>query len=402
MKIKEKLKNIFNRIKYGLILFACVVLIPSGTSYLYKQSYDNLLQMIVITTFGFGCILFEYYWRNKKNTNASGMEVSIHYYYLVVFLSSVLVCLFPMLSVLSWPFLVIALLFCLFSDTMQGIVSYALFLVIACQIKDCSVSVFSFYFICGMVVILLFGKMDKTFKIGLPFFISVCVFMLSSAANVVLFMDTTLTLEVLLLPVVNIFISLILMLVVLKAYNYLFYNKFRDKYLTINDTEYSVLVDVKKENPPLYFRAIHTSYLTGKFAVAFGLDEEAIKTASYYWKIVENKQRENKSKDFLTIGDSFDFPPKALELIKELMNTKKRYVTKEAVAVYMADTTISGLADAFKEDKNARIQYRSYFEKMFKEKMDNGFFDRCEFSVCELQRMKKMLIEEALYYDFLR
>lgn len=402
MKSENKLKRIWLKINFVVVLSACFVLLPTITSYLYHRNYENLLQMIVITMFGFGFIVFEYYWRNKKNINASGMDVPVKFYYWVVLASGVLVCAFPMMSVLSWPFLVIALLFCLFSDMLQGLLSYSLLLMVACQIKECSVSVFSFYFICGLVVILLFAKMDKSFKIGLPIFISLCVFMLSSVANVVLFMDTTITLEIMLLPIVNIFVSMILMLVVLKTYNYLFYNKFRDKYLTINDTEYVVLIDAKKEEPALYYRAIHTSYLTGKFAVEFGLDEEAIKTASYYWKIIEEKQRKGKSKNFMTENDAFDFPPKAKELVEELMNTKKKYVSKEAIAVYMADTTISSIIDIFKEDKNTRIQYRSFFEKMFKERMDNGFFDRCEFSIGELVRMKKMLIEEALYYDFLR
>ena len=48
------------------------------------------------------------------------------------------------------------------------------------------------------------------------------------------------------------------------------------------------------------------------------------------------------------------------------------------------------------------LDYNKIINTIFKKKLESGIIDNSSISFGELQEMKKILVEEKLYYDFLR
>ena len=68
----------------------------------------------------------------------------------------------------------------------------------------------------------------------------------------------------------------------------------------------------------------------------------------------------------------------------------------------LSDQVVTSILYLFTKDKDSQVDYHQLVEVLFKKKIENGFFLESDLTIKELYQMKKMLIEEKLYYDFLR
>lgn len=398
----NKSKRWLNTTGKAFLLMIVTIGFPMLSSYIMKMTRDKMVQLFIMCLIC-GCIvLFEYFIEDDSFLNGIGIKMNKRLFIPVYSLSMIITSFFPFLPVLAWPFLSLALLFCLYFSLPMSLLTYSIMLTSCSIVKGTDLSVFLLYFICGLIVIILFSKLDYDYKIGVPIFISLCTFIIGATANVTIFNDHSLDFETFFLPAVNIFVSIVLMITILKSYSALFMHKYRDCYMTINDTEFSLLSDLKKSDSKAYYRAIHTSYLTDKLGVKFNLNMDSIKTGSYYWKICENHMEEDRSMFLEKLQKEYHFPPDSILLINELLKSNHIIISKEAIIVFIADDIIDRLTKLFEKDKNIVIYYKQYFNTFFDDKMEEGFFNSCEFTMKDINTMKKIFIEEALYYDFLR
>ena len=372
-------------------LFALMVVLPTVSSLLYGKRLIEIFQMGVMSfIFFFVWVIMEL---NGKKENISGLNIPIPYPVFVIAYAgvSILAVTLPLMSALVWPVAFVALVLIYFTDYTHSLLFLGQFLCVASLLKGCDVNLYMCHLLTGLVVIALFSQVDESYKVWGYFIISVLTGFVSLSVNELLFYSTEFKWEDYLLPLLSFFLNVVLMLILLKVYSLFSFQRLKDWYLTVNDTEYAILSKAKEENPKSYYLAIHTSYLSDKMCKAFDLDKDVVKTASYYWRLMENARDKT----------DYTFPEEAMNLLKELMSHKKP-TSREAVAVFVSDEIIRDLMRLFEKDSQIKMNYKTYFDTYFEEKFMSGFFNSCDYSLKELYAMKKILTDEGLYYDFLR
>ena len=102
------------------------------------------------------------------------------------------------------------------------------------------------------------------------------------------------------------------------------------------------------------------------------------------------------------ILEEHSFPEKVCDILKEYLDRKEAIVSKETVVLLFADTIISSICYLFEKDKEVQIDYEKLIPAVFKKKEESGIIKYSNITLRELEEMKKILLEEKLYYDFLR
>ena len=171
--------------------------------------------------------------------------------------------------------------------------------------------------------------------------------------------------------------------------------------MDINDPECPLIIELKNFSKDEYYHAVHTAYLCDRIAKRLFLDEDATKAAGYYHKIglIKGVNDWNNVDEILKENN---FPEKVYEILKEYLDGKEAIVSKETVVLLFADTIISSICYLFAKDNKAKIDYDKLIPAIFKKKEESGILKHSNITLRELEEMKKILLEEKLYYDFLR
>lgn len=300
----------------------------------------------------------------------------------------------------GWPFLVVFVMMSLFCGFLPGICGGISFLTFSVLLSGADVGVFALYALTGLLGACLFSRLDEKYRIALPLFVSLSFLFAAETACVVLFANETLKWELFLIPALNVIISLILLLILLKVYSGMEIFKYRIKYLEINDQEFELLVNIKEKDKNAYYRAVHAAYFSERIAQALSLDADAAKTAAYYANAgILYKEPEKDLEDAFV---SYGFPPYARQLLRELTGKNTGIRHKEAAVVYMADAVISSILYLFEKKQDTKTDYAAVIETVFQKKWESGSLKNSELTFAEWNRMKKIFKEEKLYYDFLR
>lgn len=300
----------------------------------------------------------------------------------------------------GWPFLVVFVMMSLFCGFLPGICGGVSFLTFSVLLSGADVGVFALYALTGLLGACLFSRLDEKYRIALPLFVSLSFLFAAETACVVLFANETLKWELFLIPALNVIISLILLLILLKVYSGMEIFKYRIKYLEINDQEFELLVNIKEKDKNAYYRAVHAAYFSERIAQALSLDADAAKTAAYYANAgILYKEPEKDLEDAFV---SYGFPPYARQLLRELTGKNTGIRHKEAAVVYMADAVISSILYLFEKKQDTKTDYAAVIETVFQKKWESGSLKNSELTFAEWNRMKKIFKEEKLYYDFLR
>lgn len=300
----------------------------------------------------------------------------------------------------GWPFLVVFVMMSLFCGFLPGICGGISFLTFSVLLSGADVGVFALYALTGLLGSCLFSRLDEKYRIALPLFVSLSFLFAAETACVVLFANETLKWELFLIPALNVIISLILLLILLKVYSGMEIFKYRIKYLEINDQEFELLVNIKEKDKNAYYRAVHAAYFSERIAQALSLDADAAKTAAYYANAgILYKEPEKDLEDAFV---SYGFPPYARQLLRELTGKNTGIRHKEAAVVYMADAVISSILYLFEKKQDTKTDYAAVIETVFQKKWESGSLKNSELTFAEWNRMKKIFKEEKLYYDFLR
>lgn len=382
------------------ILIVITVLLVTAEGFLKHAGGAELLRNAILAGTGafLNCFLFLSEKDRLSEKNASPARTSRFAISYGICLAVSLCCAF--LPPAGWPFLVVFVMMSLFCGFLPGICGGISFLTFSVLLAGADISIFALYVLTGLLGVCLFSRLDEKYRIALPLFVSLSFLFAAETACVVLFANETLKWELFLIPALNVIISLILLLILLKVYSGMEIFKYRIKYLEINDQEFELLVNIKEKDKNAYYRAVHAAYFSERIAQALSLDADAAKTAAYYANagIIYKEPEKDLEKEFVSYG----FPPYARQLLRELTGKNTGIRHKEAAVVYMADAVISSILYLFEKKQDTKTDYAAVIETVFQKKWESGSLKNSELTFAEWNRMKKIFKEEKLYYDFLR
>ncbi len=393
-----KNKNSFISIFLFIITGVCAY--SAGT--FYGKGQGEILRITIMALIGAGITIFLSAEGREKNSLL--YDNKEHFgrfagFYLIGLAGAVM---FPILPMYGWAYLVIFIVMALMSNPLIGMGAGSTFLVISVLLETGgSYNEFFMYFISGMAGAILFSYVDKAFRVGLPLLISLSIFIVSIAANYFLTVDIRLTFEVGFIMLANLLVCVLVLLVFLRYYSTAVVHKYRDKYMEINDPECPILVELKQKSKAEYYQAVHTAYLSDKIAKRLNLDNAKTKTCGYYHKIGILKG-ENSWDTILEVCNEYYFPPEAIALLKEYTDRETPLTSKEAIVVLFADTLVASILYLFSKNPKVEPDYNQIIDAIYQKKNETGILDKSKITMGELKEMKKLLLEEKLYYDFLR
>ena len=397
---KSKKQTVKRMLIFGImfILAGCITL---AGSLLYSKGTEVLIRNTVMVLAGTGIVIFAFTieeFNERFIYRNDGKYTRFAFMYLCGLIASVFL---PYLPVTGWPFLVIFVLLGVFSDGVTGLTAGSVCLLLSVNFAGGSFSVFWMYFISGVAGILVFGTLNDEFKVGIPMFISLLILTLCLTANVILLSSEQLSAAQFMIPAVNLIVCCILLLVSLKMFSTAVIHRNREKYMEINDPEFPLLVQLKDMSKEEYYHAIHTAYLSDRIARRLGLDDAAAKACAYYQRIGKLRG-DNTWGNVSAICNEYHFPPNTKKILKEFVDESEKIVSRETIVVLFADCIVSSIAYLFEKDPKAELDYAQLIDTVFRKKLETDELWGSEISLAQIHDMKKIFVEEKLYYDFLR
>lgn len=381
------------------------VAIPSVgvAAYLYEKSFRDIFILLMIVTACFGMTVFSFF--------QSSLFESLHYdngghllRFAIIFLMGVAAsCLLPILPEAGWVLPTLALALTLFSNTVTGLNAYAGFVSVCAYFASAEILTLLLYLLTGVIFAVLFERLNDDYRTGTPLASAMVIYIIELAAKIVFESHGTLNADVFVMPVINVFVTFILMLMVLRFYCAVVIDKEKGKYLHINDQEYELLAKYKEEDRQTYYNAIHTAYFAEKTARLLHMDVDVAKNGGYYHRIIVLEcRKQNKSLE--EICQENKFPPEAVTLLQEYTYKSRPMKMRETVAVYFADCVVSSImyliekGEAEKQDRD----YGKIATAIIRRKIGSGELNNSEISLSDLGGIEKIYTGEKLYYDFLR
>lgn len=384
-----------------IVMFLSTIIVVFLGSYIKGCNNVSIVRNTIMSGISVGIVLFLmeqtsiyscYDYDNDKHT----------YRFIVCYFIGLLLAVFcGFFPVSGWPYIAIFLLLTLFSNTLLGICTSFVFLMISLFISGASVDIFCLYGISGIACSCFFRKLDDSYKVIIPFFLSIMVLTLSLTANIVLFTNEKLGIELFFIPILNLFVSGLLLLIILKVFSTLVIFKYRNWYMEMNAPECELLVQLKDLSKEDYYKAVHTAYFCDRIAKKLSLDSEALKTCGYYHNIGIIK--ENKDLNAMNeIMENYNFPQPVIDILMDYLSKDKKIVKKETAVLLFADSIITAINYILSKDKNIKLDYDQIIETVFRKKMESEILSECNITLLDLRKMENCFKEEKLYYDFLR
>lgn len=395
----EKSKVIDRMQEAGILVLTAVI---SGiAAFLYKDTQYEIVKVIVLSVVSAGCVIFAIEESRLENSFLFDNVSHLWRFSLLYFIFLLGSMVFPLLPKGGWPYLAVFTGFMLFSNRLVGLCAGSTLLLISVLLSDgITPDLFVIYFVSGMTGVLLFSTIDETFQVGWSLFSSSLILIVCLCLHDVLTANEALNPAMILVPVMNTMVCLMILLILLKFFSISIIYRTRDTYMDINDPECPLLVELKEYSKEEYYHAIHTAYLCDRIAKRLNLDDAAAKAGGYYHKIGVMKGRGNFENAKLILSE-YNFPDKAMEILKEYLG-EGEIVSKETAVLLFSDTVISSLTYLFSKDRDVKLNYKKLIETIFEKKLESGILNHSRISICEIEEMKKILMEENLYYDFLR
>lgn len=400
MKEKKNFKKIFLQTLLYIFIIVSSVLTVLGLGYMQSVSTEEMIRNGIVILFAAFAVCTGLAVSIDKGgllyTNAEHLGRFFVFYLLGI----VFAILSLYLPAKVWPVLILAVALSLTSNAAVGMSAYITIILIIALATNGQAYVFYMNALVGVFAITMFKDIDYEFRYIGSLVASVIALFVCENAFFILFENKPVTLDIFVLPMINVAITTLFLLVLLKYYSKKIVHVYRDKYQEINDPEFAVLANLKKEDAKAYYHAIHTAYFCDKIARKIGADVYLAKALGYYGKI--DILTESKEADGRSIAVRYKFPPDLRETYKQLSDKDSVMTRKEVAIAYLADAVVSSISYFFEKDKDAVLDYQHVIQLIFKKKLDSNLLYECDITLKELNSMKNLFIEENLYYDFLR
>ncbi len=388
---------------------ACIVLLPpllaAGAGYLYRMPENEQIRNAVML--GIGTLSLLYAW------SVCGLDGSLDYdnashmaRFAAFFTGGILfACLLPLFPFQIWPVLALSVALSFFSNTFVGLFAYGLVIMAAVFLSEASANVFFLYFLSGAAAILLFRDLDEAYHVGKRVVITLLFFFVVQTASIVIFINERLSWEMFVEPVMNLCLTGLLLLCVLKYFSYAVIHRYRNRYQEINDPEFTVMAEMKREAREDYFLALHTAYFSERIADRIHADVALAKAGAYYHRlgrIYREKYPDMASeKDIIQkVCEENEFPPTIVEILLECADHK--YRSRESSIVLFSDAVVSSILFLLSKDPVSPIDYDQVIDVIFRKKQSSGVLSECRLTISDFLAMREIFRKEKLYYDFLR
>lgn len=322
--------------------------------------------------------------------------------FVLLYVIALVISLFcPKIPTAVWPYTVVFLFFALFSNGLTGILaaSNCLFLsVLLCANGD--IFLFFMYFLSGVGAVVFFRNLDKEFRIGYPIFLTELFLFLC----IILFSGYTVNFDtsIILFASVNLVISFVLILFVLKYYSSAVVHRERDKYMELGDTDSRIMNELKEKNQQEYIKSIHTAYFCERICSEFHMDSTVTKVAAYHHNVALSKFHTANWVSTESLCKEYDFPEKVCQVLKEFWDEQTPIKSVETVILYVSSLVVSSILYMFEIKPGKQINYEEVIDSIFSKLLSSGKLAKSDISLAQMEIMKSLFIKEKLYYDFLR
>lgn len=388
-----------------IMLIALYLLTPiSGmvSGFLYGLSTDILVRnsiFIIALTIGLFFTVENELKNSRFRFDNFGKLYRFFWLYMFGLLAS---CLFPLVLPTGWPYLVIFISLSLFSSELTGLICGIVLLTNSFLLTGSfDAMTFLAFLIPAVVSVLLFSSVDDEFKVGVPLGVSIAFQFVCLSLVSVLLSTKTFSFWLFLYPLINIAICFVVILIVLKIFSYSLVYKANDRFLDIIDPEFELIVQLKEKSKEDYNHTIYTSVLCAKIASNIGINPNIAKACGLYHRI-GLLLGENTYENVCILLDKYEVPTMVRELLKEYLLPGAVIKSKEIVVLMFADTVISSVKYLFSKDPEANIDYDKLINAIFDKKIGNGVISDSKISYEDINIMKRILIDDKLFYDFLR
>ena len=387
---------------YEILIPVICILLSSAAGFLYKLDSIDLVKNAAFVGIVSIALSFVIELSNiKKSFRYDNAKNFGRFFGLFLLFTAVsLIC--PLVPSFGWIYLCIFISLSLFSNEIVGIVSGTLLLLMSILLSGSEQYImFIIYIIPGIVAVMVFSTIDEEFKVVFPMIISVIFQFLALCTGQIIMTNKKFSLGMLLIPGVNIFICVAILLIVLKIFSFMMIYKTHDRYMDIIDPEFSLLVRLKDSSKDIYNHTIYTAVLCSKLAEKMQMDVPLVKALGYYHKIGTLTDSKNwEDTEELLIEN--EIPNDVIKILKEYSQSSNELKSREAIVLMFSDTVVSSIRYLFSKDKNAVIDYEKLVNAVFEKKLSSKVISNSKISFEDINVMKKTLMEEKLFYDFLR
>lgn len=378
-----------------LSLLACFV---SGI--LYKADVYIIVKNLIVIGIMVIALLFVIELDHIKGKFSFDNDLCFWRFFIVYCIFLAISCVFPNFPSAGWAFLCIFISLSLFSNGRIGFLAGLVLLTNTVLISNqASEAYYLVYAIPGVVGVVLFESVDEEFKVIKPIIISILLQFLSLCVSEVLLANKVFSINLFMFPAVNVLICLAVLLFVLKLFSFSQIYKTHDRYMDVNDPEFHLLVSLKEKSKSDYDHTIYTAVLCSKLAKALKLDENLCKACGYYHRIGILTE-DNSPEGAVTLMEENDIPSQVIELLKEYVFPNRKVKSKETVVLLFADTVVSSIKYLFEKDKDVKIDYARLVDAVIEKKMPLVSDSRISYE--DMNIIRKVLVNENLFYDFLR
>lgn len=389
------------RIKLYIVLMIVSIAAVAGVWLLYEIPEVRALQILVTVVLGQITVIFTYESGLLYDNMVSGITdrpAMFPVTYMIVMAASVVMAAMP---VTAWPVAVIYVLLTIMSNIPCGIVSGSVCLFLASGAIDIGAYPFIYvYLLTGIAAAVLVAHLDEQFKIALPVCIVEIILMTGLGVTLVCTVNSF-SVEMLVYPTVNLAVTLILILFILKAYSARVIFKEEDKYIELNDPECMLLSELKKVSPEDYHKTVHIVYFCDRVSSALGLDAPKVKCAGLYHRVGVIGGAYNWDNTRMVCEEQ-NLPEEVMSILKEFEDPNTPMVQTETAVLFMCECIVTSIQYLFSKNNEIKLEYPSLIEAIFKQRIEAGVFKQSNISIKQFELMKKVFMEEKLYYDFLR
>ncbi|MBR1478023.1 MAG: hypothetical protein IJ608_08705 [Lachnospiraceae bacterium] len=401
---KNAEKNSLRRGRLGFILSktALLTIVMAGlfaVGFYKKLGVETQISYIVMCMLGLGTVFFRF---RRDSENGSVNEISArHPFKFLGFLTLGIMlsfaCMF--LPVECMPMAPVFLILSLYGNTAIGTIAGTTLLMMSVLFSGAGLPVFFMYIVSSLFTVGMICPIREDEKFGGRIFLSACCIFVCEIAGIILPANERPSFEMFIIPIVNIIISTILIIGIIRLYSRKVLYYYRDKYLELNDTENPMMKELRENNTPLYKQCIHTTHFIELISKEFGLDMDAMKCAGYY---------HNKKDELQALFEANDFPPAARRILEEYAEYKNgggkvNIRTREVAAIIASETVITTILKVLSdEERKKSFDSDRIIDATFSHFDNTGTFNNCNISLAELLKMKKIFKDAKLYYDFLR
>ncbi len=386
-----------------VILFLMTGAATGLAAWLYGKTAIEITGVVVLALLGVSGVIFAIEQSQEADSFLFDNKEHLGRFLVLYLLALAGSLVFPLLPAGGWPYLAAFIGLMLFSNQVVGLSSAAVLLLVTCLLYTGNNGNIAFYvyFVGGLAGIVVFSYLNVSFKVGLPILVSLMVQMVCLSVQEVLLVNEQLKLQLFLIPALNLLVSLILLLILLKYFSFSIIYKNRDLFMDINDPECPLLVELKNASKEEYYHAVHTAYLCDRIAKKLKLDDAMVKACGYYHRIGIIKGEVNWENTQFILEEN-RFPQQVKDVLREYLDSTEQMVSKETIILLFSDTVITSISYLFSKDPQIEIDYPKIINGIFKKRVESGMIDQSNLTFWEFQEMKKILLEERLYYDFLR